>query len=87
MIRPTLNISGSSAADLIQPRRDAMDLINELIETLKQVTPNGRDYPSDLDQLAADRNIHFDRIAALHTLRERLLDEALHIQQQKKEAA
>lgn len=89
MIRPTLNINGSSAFDLINPRRDAMDLINELIETLKQVTPNGRDYPSDLEQVAlvADRNIHFDRLAALHTLREELLDEALHIQQQERAAA
>ena len=89
MIRPTLNINGSSAFDLVQPRRDAMDLINELIEALKQVTPHGRDYPSDLEQVAlvADRNIHFDRLAALHTLREQLLDEALHIQRQEKEAA
>jgi len=89
MIRPTLNINGSSAFDLIDPRRNAMDLINELIEALKQVTPNGRDYPSDLEQvsLVADRNIHFDRLAALHTLREELLDEALHIQQQERAAA
>jgi len=89
MIRPTLNINGSSAFDLINPRRNAMALITELIETLKQVTPNGRDYPSDLEQVAlvADRNIHFDRLAALHTLRNELLDEALHIQQQEKEAA
>jgi len=89
MIRPTLNPNGSSAFDLIDPRRTAMGLIDEVIEALKQVTPNGRDYPSDLDQLAliADRNIHFDRIAALHTLREELLDEALHIQQQEKAPA
>jgi len=89
MIRPTLNNNGSSAFDLIDPRRNAMALIDELIETLKQVTPNGRDYPSDLEQVAlvADRNIHFDRLAALHTLREQLLDEALHIQRQEKEAA
>ena len=26
MIRPTLNINGSSAAELIDPRREAMDL-------------------------------------------------------------
>ena len=89
MIRPTLNINGSSAFDLINPRRNAMALITELIETLKQVTPNGRDYPSDLEQVAlvADRNIHFDRLAALHTLRNELLDEALHIQQQERTAA
>ena len=82
MIRPTLNPNGSSAFDLIDPRRNAMDLINELIETLKQATPNGRDYPNDTLACAADRLTHFDRLAALHTLREELLDEALHIQQQ-----
>ena len=84
MIRPTLNPNGSSAFDLIDPRRTAMDLINEVIDALKQVTPNGRDYIGDTDRLTADRNLHFDRLAALHTLREELLDEALYIQ---KEAA
>jgi len=87
MIRPTLNINGSSAFDLMNPRRNAMDHLMDAIEALKQVTPNGRDYPSDTLACAADRNIHFDRLAALHTLREQLLDEALHIQQQEKEAA
>ena len=87
MIRPTLNPNGSSAFDLIDPRRNAMDLINELIETLKQVTPNGRDYPADTLACVADREIHFDRLAALHTLREELLDEALHIQRQERVGA
>jgi hypothetical protein len=87
MIRPTLNPNGSSAFDLIDPRRTAMGLITELIETLKQVTPNGRDYPSDTLACVADRVTHFDRLAALHTLREQLLDEALHIQQQERTLA
>jgi hypothetical protein len=84
MIRPILNNNGTDALDLIDARRNAMDLINELIEALKQVTPNGRDYIGDTERLTADRNLHFDRLAALHTLREELLDEALYIQ---KEAA
>jgi hypothetical protein len=87
MIRPTLNISGSSASDLIDPRREAMDHLMDAIEALKQVTPNGRDYICDRERLIADRNTHFDRLAALHTLREELLDEALHIQQQERAPA
>lgn len=87
MIRPTININGTDALDLINARRDAMDLINELIETLKQVTPNGRDYPSDTMACVADRTTHFDRLAMLHTLREELLDEALHIQRQERVGA
>jgi hypothetical protein len=87
MIRPTLNISGSSAADLIDPRREAMALIDEVIDALKQVTPNGRDYICDRDRLTADRNTHFDRLAVLYTLRNELLEEALHVQQQGRVAA
>ena len=87
MIRPTLNINGSSAFDLVQPRRDAMALIDEVIEALKQVTPNGRDYLCQRDRLTADRNTHFDRLAALRVLREELLEEALHVQQQERVAA
>jgi hypothetical protein len=86
MIRPIINNNGTDALDLIDGRRNAMDLINELIEALKQVTPNGRDYLGDRDRLIADRELHFDRLAALHTLREELLDEALHIQRQEKGA-
>ena len=87
MIRPTLSINGTSAFDLIDPRRTAMDLINEVIDALKDATPNGRDYLGDNDRLTADRTTHFDRLAALHTMREELLDEALHIQQQERAAA
>jgi hypothetical protein len=87
MIRPTLSINGSSTSDLIDPRRDAMGHLMDAIEALKLVTPNGRDYICDRDRLTADRNTHFDRLAALHTLREELLDEALHVQQQGRVAA
>lgn len=87
MIRPIINNNGTNALDLIDGRRNAMDLIDEVIDTLKQLTPNGRDYLGDRDRLIADRNLHFDRLAALHTLREELLDEALHIQRQERTLA
>jgi hypothetical protein len=87
MIRPTLNLNGTNAFDLIDPRRDAMDALRDAIEALKQATPNGRDYLGDRDRLIADRDTHFDRIAALHTLRNELLDEALHIGNQARVAA
>ena len=86
MIRPILNINGSSAFDLIDQRRHAMDALLEAIDALKQCTPNGRDYPGQHDRCIADRDTHFDRLSVLHTLREELLDEALHIQQQEKGA-
>jgi hypothetical protein len=87
MIRPILNLNGSSAFDLIDQRRNAMDALLEAIDALKHLTPNARDYPGHYDRCIADRDTHFDRLAALHALREELLDEALHIQQQEKTSA
>ena len=84
MIKPIININGSSAFDLIDQRRNAMDALLEAIDALKQLTPNGRDYPGHYDRCIADRETHFDRLSALHAMREELLDEALHIQQQEK---
>ena len=86
MIRPILNINGSSAFDLIDQRRNAMDALLDAIDALKQVAPNSRDYPGHYDRCIADRETHFDRLSALHAMREELLDEALHIQQQEKGA-
>ena len=84
MIRPVININGTSAFDLIDQRRNAMDLLLEAIDALKHVAPNGRDYPGHYDRCIADRETHFDRLAALHALREELLDEALYLQQQER---
>ena len=84
MIKPIININGSSAFDLIDQRRNAMDALLEAIDALKQLTPNGRDYPGHYDRCIADRGTHFDRLSALHAMREELLDEALHIKQQEK---
>ena len=61
-----------------------MDALLEAIDALKQCTPNGRDYPGHYDRCIADRETHFDRLSSLHAMREELLDEALHIQQQEK---
>lgn len=78
-ISPTLNINGTSAADLIDPRRAAFDALTNVIVILKQVTPNGRDYPGDADRCAADRSAHFDRILTINTLREQIYAEAVAI--------
>ena len=78
-ISPTLNINGTSAADLIDPRRAAFDALTNVIIILRQVTPNGRDYPGDADRCAADRSAHFDRLLTLNTLKEQIYAEAVAI--------
>ena len=82
IITPRLNINGSSFEDLTRPRIDALDMINRLIETLRQVTPNGRDYPGDNDACVADRELHYSRISALRALQTALLDECIAIREQ-----
>jgi hypothetical protein len=82
MIRPAININGTHPEDLIRARLGASRSINEVIEQLKQVTPNGRDYPGDNERCVADREIHYARIAALRELQGVLLEEALAIRDQ-----
>lgn len=79
MITPKLNINGSSAADLIEPRQRAWKLIDDVVEQLQQITPNGRDYPGDAVACTDDREEHYDRIATLRKLQDTLLHEALAI--------
>lgn len=81
MITPTLNLNGSSADDLIQPRRDAYAALQAAIKALQQVTPNGRDYAHN-DQCVADRQAHYDRLAALQAIATEIVAEAVLIKEQ-----
>lgn len=79
-MKPTININGTSKEELIRGRIDAMDAIETAIKALKLITPNGRDYPSNIDQCMADRNEHYARINQLRDVQDQLLEEALYIQ-------
>jgi hypothetical protein len=82
MITPKLNINGSSAQDLIDPRQRAWKQIDDLIDTLQQITPNGRDYPGNAVACTADREEHFARIGGLLALQDELMHEAVAIKEQ-----
>jgi hypothetical protein len=82
MIQPTININGTSADDLINPRRRAMDHLNDAIEALKPVTPNGRDYPGDTERCLRDRDEHFARLRTLKEIYEQIYAEAVAISKQ-----
>jgi hypothetical protein len=86
-IAPTLNINGTSAADLIDPRRAAFDALRDVIVILSVVAPHGRDYPGEADRCAADRSAHFDRLLTLNTLREQIYAEAVAINRNKGDVA
>ena len=82
MIIPTLNLNGSSADDLIQPRIAAYDALQDAIKALQQVTPHGRDYPGDIDRCTTDRNAHYDRQQALYAIATEIVAEAVAIREQ-----
>ena len=82
MIRPNLNINGSSPSDLTGPRLRAIDHLREAIQALGQTTPNGRDYPGDSTQCDRDRDEHYHRVAALRDLCSDLMEEAVYIRGQ-----
>jgi hypothetical protein len=82
MITPTLNINGSSADDLINPRLKAWSNLRDAIEALLQATPNGRDY-GDYEQCKDDRKKHYDRIEAIDKICNEIYSEAVAIKRQK----
>ena len=82
MITPQLNLNGSSADDLIEPRLKADRLLADVLEALSQAVPHGRDYPGNKTACIADREEHYDRIKAIKTIREAIYAEALAIKEQ-----
>ena len=46
------------------------------------MTPNGRDYPGDNDQCVADRQAHYDRLAAITAIATEIIAEAVLIKEQ-----
>ena len=83
MIRPILNINGTSAEELIQTRRNAIEALDAVMKALQEMTPNGRDYPGQQDRCRADRELHYARFAQLDTMRNTIMDEALEIMRQR----
>ena len=84
MITPTLNINGSSMADLVEPRLAAYEAIQTALKALQQVTPNGRDYPGDNDKCVEDRGAHYARLKTLNACAMEIMEEAAVIRNQKR---
>lgn len=83
MIRPILNINGTSAEELIQTRRNAIEALDAVMKALQEMTPNGRDYPGQQDRCRTDRELHYSRFAQLDAMRNQIMDEALEIMRQR----
>jgi hypothetical protein len=82
----TVNNNGTSVDELVGQRLAVMSALSDAITALRDMTPNGRDYPGRPDACKADREIHYARIAALSALSNAIMGEALAIQRQRESA-
>lgn len=80
IMRPLINLNGTSPDSLIDARIKARDAVLALMQALGETAPNGRDYIGDSAAYNRDLEIYRARLAALESLYEALGDEALDIQ-------
>jgi hypothetical protein len=80
IMRPFVNINGTSRAALVDQRRAAMEAVRLAMTALQETCPHGRDYIGDPARFDHDRGVYNRRFAKLDELHNDLLDEALAIQ-------
>jgi hypothetical protein len=80
IMRPLINLNGTSPDSLIQSRLDAREALLGLMRALDAIAPNGRDYIGTPGAYDTDLAIHRGRFTALDSLYNALGDEALDIQ-------
>lgn len=79
LMRPIININGTSRDELARQRTDAMEAMRVALGKVRAMLPNGRDYIGDADALARDQSIHNDRLRLLIALYDAIEVEALCI--------
>ena len=79
IIKPFININGTSLQTLIDQRIEAREGLLIAIEAMKGLEPNGRDYIGKPDSFQKDFEIWAARQTILEDLNATLLDEALTI--------
>jgi hypothetical protein len=66
MIAPTVHLNGTSKADLLAGYRKALDAFEVLIDAMKEIAPNGRDYypqsPEAIYEAMEDHTYRFVQI-------------------------
>jgi hypothetical protein len=80
LMRPRINMNGMTWGQHVEKRSKAMMHVTDLIESLADLRPHGRDYPGDPDGYQRDMAIHNERMDNLHRLHGELYEEAILIQ-------
>lgn len=79
LIRPIINNNGTSRQSMIDYRIAIRDALQNAMEALNEIKPNGRDYIGHPEEYARDREIYIARFCALDKMHNDLLDEAIYI--------
>ena len=74
LMKPVININGTSAETLVEARREVLEHLRAAYEAMRALSPHGRDYPNG--DFTTDRDLHIERCADLHNLIEEIEAEA-----------
>lgn len=85
IMRPFININGTSREELVQRRIHAREGLLIAYEAMKGLMPNGRDYIGQPDSFQQDFEIWAARQRILEDLNAALLDEAITIKWDKQD--
>lgn len=81
IMRPIVNLNGTSREELIEQRVTARVAVWELLCALAKLRPHARDYGDRVDRYKEDLKIHNERYAHVDRLYNVLEREALAIQE------
>ncbi len=77
MTKPTINLNGSSAAELAKQNREAYIAVQAAVNALCAITPHGRDYQLAPETYQAARDEHNARVKALQGVADELYQLAM----------
>lgn len=81
MMKPQLNLNGTSRDELIQSRLDVTSRLDAVLEELRKLAPHGRDY-AEWEEYKVDLDIYRARMNSVRSMIEDLVIEASAIQEQ-----
>ena len=85
-IIPTAHMNGTSAEELIRQARAAINAADTLIDMLRGMAPNGRDYyPQGPDAIVAAVAEHRERVRLVDQVQAQLTEIAIGINRQRLE--
>lgn len=76
LMKPILNLNGTSAQELVNARIEARTACRALTKALAETAPNGRDYIGEAEAFKRDLEIYCARFAKIDSLYNDLEEEA-----------